>query len=200
MKNEKTLSGLAYMFLGAAVLIGGSSVQDQVNRLTSDPDAQMVKAMYVSLLNQTVQAKTEFLAQNTPAIATEFDSAVAAHVTTVAEARPVVSGAERVEVVVPALPQIEVKVAELPAYLAPAQANRLKLQMIRMQAKREAREALRSLPTEFRFVHFPAPPAAPAAAPRMDRQRVIVVNTPTQDIAACTESERKAEVEAETEL
>ncbi len=200
MKNEKALSGLAYMFLGAAVLISGSSVQDQINRMASDPDLQMVKAMYVSLLHQTVQAKTEFLAQNSPAVATEFDSAIA-ETTTVAEARmPVIAPRrERVDVVVPAPPQIEVQVAELPKYLSPAQVDRLKVQMLRVQAKREAMEAFRSLPSKFNFVHFAAPPAAPPA-PRMDRQRVIVVSTGIQEIAACTDSEHKTEVAVETEL
>jgi hypothetical protein len=66
MKNEKTLSGLAYMFLGAAVLVGGASVQDQFNRLAADPDVQLAKTMYKSLLNtatgSVAEAKTQVLA------------------------------------------------------------------------------------------------------------------------------------------
>jgi hypothetical protein len=81
MKNDKTLYGIAYMFLGAALLISGATLQDQISRLAADPDVQLAKAMYMSVLNKAVAgAKTQVMAVNTAPAVMEIDSAEVAPV------------------------------------------------------------------------------------------------------------------------
>ncbi|HUS20228.1 MAG TPA: hypothetical protein VMZ25_11315 [Terriglobales bacterium] len=103
MKNEKTLSGIAYMFLGGALLVSGASVQEQFSRLAYGPDVQLAKAMYISVLNKAVSgAKTEVLAVAQPPAVMEVDSAEV----------PVVPKAQRAEASIPAPRRVfEVRVA-----------------------------------------------------------------------------------------
>jgi hypothetical protein len=124
MKNHKKLNGFAYMFLGAALLVSGPRVQEQIDRLASDPDLQLAKAMYQSMLYKAVsQAKTEVLADNHQAMPmVDFAEAP----TRVMVKTPAV------EVLAPAV-NVEVAVATLPKFITPTHRSFIfKAQRVRM--------------------------------------------------------------------
>jgi hypothetical protein len=124
MKNHKKLNGFAYMFLGAALLVSGPRVQEQIDRLASDPDLQLAKAMYQSMVYKAVaQAKTEVLADNHHAVPmVDFAEA---------PTRVMVKTAA-VEVTAPAV-KVEVAVAPLPKFITPTHRSFIfKTQRVRM--------------------------------------------------------------------
>ncbi|MEO6119578.1 MAG: hypothetical protein ABIP12_02720 [Terriglobales bacterium] len=205
MKNQKTLSGVAYMFLGAALLVGGASLQEQMERLAADPELQVAKAMYVSMFNRTVSAKTEFLAENRATVPMQFAYATArvaepvvAKRVNVAVASQEVIGVvtpEVIDVVTPEVMNVEVQLAELPTKLAPVRPSRVKMQLLKVQTRMAA---LQSLPKPFQFTNFaPAVPAPPTPGFSFATERAVVVNTSTPKAAAC---ENTVSAEAETKL
>ncbi|HUR37272.1 MAG TPA: hypothetical protein VM009_05615 [Terriglobales bacterium] len=214
MKNEKALSGLAYMFLGA-VLVGGSSVQDQFNRLASDPDVQLAKTMYKSLLNTAkgtvAEAKTQVLAK-TVAAPMEIDYAVAPE--------PVVARHEA-----PADPiAVEVQVSEVP--VAPKRIEvavsvpRFKIATLQNVAKNELfREVAMNLPQglsqgEVARINAQISAAQAQAASfkaltaidRSELRRVVMIHTAAKVAEKCSDAEDKNEdesksgIESRTEL
>lgn len=106
MKSEKRFPGLAYMFLGTALLISGPKVREQIDRMASDPDMQMAKAMYLGVMNKAVAGTKTEVAENLPPAPMQFDYAM-----TSTEAMKVTVPAMTIHVVAPA-PVVEL--AELP--------------------------------------------------------------------------------------
>lgn len=115
MKNHKAMTGVAYMFLGAVLLVSGPAVQEQIDEMASNPTLQLAKAMYQSMAQEAAaKPQVEVLAASVPTAARQFDSvAIAPAVPEVLEVPKTVAVAEEtIEVVAP---KVEVELAQLPA-------------------------------------------------------------------------------------
>lgn len=109
MKNHKAMTGVAYMFLGAVLLVSGPAVQEQIDEMVSNPTLQLAKAMYQSM---SVEAKpqVEVLSAGVTPAPRQFDSVAVASAPETS--KTVAVAEETIEVVVP---KVEVELAQLPA-------------------------------------------------------------------------------------
>jgi len=179
MKNHKAMTGVAYMFLGAVLLVSGPAVQEQIDEMASNPTLQLAKAMYQSMSQEaTSTPRVEVLSASVTPAARQFDSVPVA---AVEAPKAVAVATETIEVVAP---KVEVELAQLPAE----------------QQARIAKMTAKLKPAKFAFAFERAQMSRFASLKALEAQKFVMLQTEEIHKKKSECDQVQVEIERSTEI